>query len=63
MPRSVLYPQVHGIVAARADFFVSPAHVLSCGHDVEAMVLALLGRHHALYKARMRLERGMLSLL
>ena len=26
-----------------------PAHVLSCGHGVEALVLAILDGHHALY--------------
>ncbi len=41
-----------------------PAHVLSCGHGVEALVLAILDGHHALYKVGARLEeRGMLSLL
>jgi hypothetical protein len=41
-----------------------PAHVLSCGRGVEALVLAILDGHHALYKVGTRLEeRGMLSLL
>jgi transposase len=41
-----------------------PAHGLSCGRGVEAMVLAILDGHHALYKVGKRLEeRGMLALL
>jgi transposase len=41
-----------------------PAHVLSCGRGVEALVLAILDGHHALYKVGHRLEeRGMVSLL
>src|SRR5499433_1235334 len=41
-----------------------PAHGLSCGRGVEALVLALLDGHHALYKVGARLEeRGMLPLL
>jgi len=41
-----------------------PAQVLSCGHGVEALVLAILDGHHALYKVGARLEeRGMLPLL
>ena len=41
-----------------------PAHGLSCGRGVEAMVLAILDGHHALYKVGKRLEaRGMLELL
>jgi hypothetical protein len=41
-----------------------PAHVLSCGRGVEALVLALLDGHHALYKVGARLEdRGMVPLL
>jgi transposase len=41
-----------------------PAHGLSCGRGVEAMVLAILDGHHALYKVGKRLEdRGMVSLL
>jgi transposase len=41
-----------------------PAHQLSCGRGVEALVLALLDGHHALYKVGKRLEeRGMLALL
>lgn len=42
----------------------NPAHVLSCGRGVEALVLAILDGHHALYKVGRRLdERGMLPLL
>jgi hypothetical protein len=41
-----------------------PAHGLSCGRGGEAMVLALLDGHHALYKVGKRLEeRGMWGLL
>src|SRR5919198_2444248 len=41
-----------------------PAHVLSCGRGVEALVLAILDGDHALYKVGRRLEeRGMVSLL
>jgi transposase len=41
-----------------------PAHQLSCGRGVEALVLAILDGHHALYKGGKRLEeRGMLALL
>jgi transposase len=41
-----------------------PGHVLSCGRGVEALLLALLDGHHALYKVGRRLEeRGMLSLV
>src|SRR5438445_3248392 len=41
-----------------------PAHELSCGRGVEALVLAILDGHHALYKVGRRLEeRGMLTLL
>jgi transposase len=41
-----------------------PAHVLSSGHGVEALVLAILDGDHALYKVGQRLEeRGMLDLL
>jgi transposase len=41
-----------------------PAHGLSCGRGVEALVLAILDGHHALYKVGRRLEeRGMLPLL
>jgi hypothetical protein len=42
----------------------NPAHVVSCGRGVEALVLAILDGHHALYKVGQRLdERGMLPLL
>jgi transposase len=41
-----------------------PAHVLSCGRGVEALVLAILDGDHALYKVGGRLEeRGMVALL
>jgi len=41
-----------------------PAHVLSTGRGVEALVLAILDGDHALYKVGQRLEeRGMLELL
>ncbi len=41
-----------------------PAHVLSCGRGVEALLLAILDGHHALYKVGVRLEeRGMVPLL
>jgi transposase len=41
-----------------------PGHVLSCGRGVEALLLALLDGHQALYKVGRRLEaRGMLSLV
>src|SRR6266516_3218320 len=41
-----------------------PAHGLSCGRGVEALVLAILDGHHALYKVGRRLEeRCMLALL
>src|SRR3989442_10461264 len=53
-------------VAALIDTFCPPhpAHVLSCGRGVEALLLAILDAHHALYKVGARLEdRGMVSLL
>src|SRR5918999_30688 len=53
-------------VAAIIDTFCPPhpAHILSCGRGVEALVLAILDGHHALYKVGTRLEeRGMLALL
>src|SRR5262250_952936 len=53
-------------VAALIDTFCPPhpAHVLSCGRGVEALRLAILDGHHALYKVGARLEeRGMLPLL
>ena len=41
-----------------------PAHGLSCGRGVEALVLAILDGHHALSKVGRRLEeRGMVTLL
>jgi len=41
-----------------------PAHKLSCGRGVEALVLAILDGHHALSKVGKRLEeRGRLALL
>jgi transposase len=41
-----------------------PAHVLSCGRGVEALVLAILDGDHALYKVGRRLEeRGIVALL
>src|SRR5262245_61476901 len=41
-----------------------PAHGLSCGRGVEALVLAILDGHHALSKVGKRLEeRGMVPLL
>src|SRR5919201_6093652 len=41
-----------------------PAHVLSCGRGVEALVLAILDGDHALSKVGRRLEeRGMVALL
>jgi transposase len=53
-------------VAALVDTFCPPhpAHVLSCGRGVEALLLAILDGHHALYKVGTRLEaRGMVPLL
>jgi transposase len=53
-------------VATCIDTFCPPhpAHVLSCGRGVEALLLAILDGHHALYKVGARLEeRGMLPLL
>ena len=41
-----------------------PANVLSCGRGVEALLLAILDGHHALYTVGTRLEeRGRLPLL
>lgn len=41
-----------------------PDNVISCGRGVEALVLAILDGHHALYKVGARLEeRGMVPLL
>ena len=64
-------PLVLGVVrklniAALIDTFCPPhpAHVLSCGRGVEALLLAILDGHHALYKVGARLEeRGMVPLL
>ena len=40
------------------------AHVLSCGRGVEALLLAMLDGHHALYQVGARLEaRGLVPLL
>jgi hypothetical protein len=53
-------------VAALIDTFCPPhpAHVLSCGRGVEALLLAMLDGHHALYKGGARREeRGMLPFL
>ena len=53
-------------VAALINTFCPPhpAHVLSCGRGVEALLLAILDGHHALYKVGARLEeRGMVPLL
>jgi transposase len=53
-------------VAALIDTFCPPhpANVLSCGRGVEALLLAILDGHHALYKVGARLEeRGMLPFL
>ena len=53
-------------VAALIDTFCPPhpAHVLSCGRGVEALLLAILDGHHALYKVGARVEeRGLLPLL
>src|SRR5919199_1840658 len=53
-------------VAALIETFCppDPAHVLSCGRGVEALLLAILDGHHALYKVGARWEeRGMLPLL
>jgi transposase len=53
-------------VATLVDTFCPPhpAHILSCGRGVEALLLAILDGHHALYKVGARLEeRGMLPLL
>jgi transposase len=53
-------------VATVIDSLITPhpAHVLSTGRGVEALVLAILDGDHALYKVGQRLEeRGMLELL
>jgi len=42
----------------------NPAHIVSHGRGVEALVMAILDGHHALCKVGRRLdERGMLALL
>ena len=64
-------PLVLGVVrklniAALIDTFCPPhpAHVLSCGRGVAALLLAILDGHHALYKVGARLEeRGLLPFL
>src|SRR5215217_2769101 len=64
-------PLVLGVVrklniAALIDTFCPPhpANVLSCGRGVEALLLAILDGHHALYKVGARLEEcGMLPIL
>jgi transposase len=70
--RPVAYlPLVLGVlrrleVASLIDDLIPPhpAHVLSTGRGVEAMVLAILDGDHALYKVGQRLEeRGILELL
>jgi hypothetical protein len=61
------FPLVLGVlrkleVAQLMDMLIppNPAHVLSSGRGVEALVLAMLAGHHALYKVGRRLdERGM----
>ena len=53
-------------VATLIDTFCPPhpAHVLACGRGVEALLLAILDGHHALYKVGVRLEeREMVPLL
>jgi len=53
-------------VAALIDTFCPPrpAHIISCGRGVEALLLAILDGHHAHYKVGARLaDRGMLPLL
>ena len=53
-------------VAALIDTFCPPrpAHILSGGCGVEALLLAILDGHHALYKVGARLaDRGMFPLL
>jgi uncharacterized protein DUF4277 len=53
-------------VAALIDRLIPPppAPGLSCGRGVEALVLAMLDGHHALYTVGKRLaERGMVALL
>ena len=69
-PRAHL-PLIRGVlrrleVATVIDRLIPPhpAHGLACGRGVEALVLAMLDGHHALYKVGRRLaERGMVALL
>ena len=64
-------PLVRGVlrqldVAASIDHMIPshPAHILSCGRGVEALVRALLDGQHARDKVGVRLaERGMLPVL
>jgi hypothetical protein len=76
MPVQQLHPVAHvplvlGVlrrleVATVSDRLIPPhpAHKLSCGRGVEALVLAMLDGPHALYKGGKRLEeRGMVALL
>src|SRR4029453_6111815 len=58
-------PLVLGVVCRlNVAALTDTAHVLSCGRGVEALLLAILDGHHALYKVGARLEeRGMLPLL
>src|SRR5215470_17790036 len=54
------------VIATMIDRLIPPhpAQGLSCGRGVEALVLAALDGHHALYKVGRRLEeRGMVALL
>jgi transposase len=65
------WPLVLGVVrklnvAGIIDTFCPPhpAHIISCGRGVEALLLAILDGHHALSKVGARLEeRGMIPLL
>src|SRR4030095_14295628 len=65
------WPGVLGVIrklqgAALLDTFCPPhpAHVLSCGRGVEALLLAILDGHQAVVKVGARLEeRGMLPIL
>jgi uncharacterized protein DUF4277 len=65
------WPLVLGVirkldVAALIDTFCPPhpGHILSYGRGVEALLLAMLDGHHALYKVGARLEEcGMLPML
>jgi hypothetical protein len=65
------WPWVLGVVrklnvAALSETFCPPhpAHVLSCGRGVEALLLAILDGHHARYNGGARLEeRGMVARL